>query len=491
MAQRWPLRFSVSFHNYPSCEHQSCHNLPADARPDSHPHAVSALRHDVTGARTRETAAAPTRMHRLSWVPLALVVGSLILLAVMPVAVSYRVRQLQHNLIEVSDQARIVVNDLEEALVTELLAQARVPNSGNPGPSGVRRDSVEAQVAADVAQLDSLSRRISPEAAAMTSEVHTLIVHWNTRRGSGSGDGEIADALRSARSLEAYLDETAATQRLQIRRVERVDIWSALILAPLALASVVAVFAVGKRATTSANEAEAGRAALARALDAKASLMRGVTHDLKNPLSAAAGYAELLRDGVVGELAPQQRDMVARLGRLVNITLDTVEDLLNLSRAEARELSIAYADVDMMTLTETLVEDYRGAATTADLALKLTTQGEQRAVSTDSARVRQILDNLLSNAMKYTPSGGCVEVSLIQNAEDVRIDVSDTGPGIPQELHDRVFDEFFRVPGNSAQGVGIGLAISRRIARLLGGDLMVGERAGGGAKFTLTLPRRA
>lgn len=126
--------------------------------------------------------------------------------------------------------------------------------------------------------------------------------------------------------------------------------------------------------------------------------------------------------------------------------------------------------------------------------------GEPTSLVTDPLRVRQILANLVSNAIKYTPSGGHVRVSIVtsQRATDrgkiVGIEVRDTGPGIASELHERVFDEFFRVPGNEAKvenGNGLGLAISRRLARLLGGDVTLAAADGGGAVFTLWFPSKA
>jgi signal transduction histidine kinase len=105
-----------------------------------------------------------------------------------------------------------------------------------------------------------------------------------------------------------------------------------------------------------------------------------------------------------------------------------------------------------------------------------------------------VLGNLISNAVKYTPSGGtvCVRASVVTDTalgRAIALDIADNGPGIPANLRERVFDEFFRVPGGSkADGAGVGLAIARRVARMLGGDLRVGDTPGGGATFTLLLP---
>lgn len=121
-------------------------------------------------------------------------------------------------------------------------------------------------------------------------------------------------------------------------------------------------------------------------------------------------------------------------------------------------------------------------------------------MQSDPRRIRQVLDNLLSNAIKYTPERGAVTVSVGRNAVtgDARVTVSDTGPGIPDDMRAMIFDEFFRLRGHeidsragAPSGTGVGLAISRRIARLLGGDLTVSAGVDGGAAFTLTLPLAA
>ena len=118
-------------------------------------------------------------------------------------------------------------------------------------------------------------------------------------------------------------------------------------------------------------------------------------------------------------------------------------------------------------------------------------------VSTDPTRVRQVLGNMLSNAVKYTPRGGSVRIAVTSSDDEelgrvIVCAVADTGPGIPESLRERVFEEFFRVPATVAiaQGTGVGLAIARRLSRLFGGDLRLSDTRGGGATFSLLLPLR-
>jgi len=224
--------------------------------------------------------------------------------------------------------------------------------------------------------------------------------------------------------------------------------------------------------------------------------MRGVSHDLKNPLGAASGYAQLLEDGVIGPLTNEQRDRVARIRRLVLSALDTINDLVELSRADEGQLHITRTATDVGKLVPEVVADYQAAAQSAKLKISVDGAVEHVNLQTDAKRVRQILGNLLSNAIKYTPAGGSVHVRLQEKTharpgEWFAIEVRDTGRGIPEEHREDIFVEFFRLPDSHtvASGTGIGLAISRRLARLLGGDLTLDRANGEGSAFTLWLPR--
>jgi signal transduction histidine kinase len=255
------------------------------------------------------------------------------------------------------------------------------------------------------------------------------------------------------------------------------------------------VFWMGRRVLYFAHEVERDRSALARSIDARSALMRGVTHDVKNPLSAASGYAELLEEGLAGPLSAEQTQMVGRVRRLIRVSFDTVSELLELSQAEAGRLRIERVVTDLGRLVRETVDDYRASAVEKQLAVDLAIPDVPIQLETDPTRVQQIIGNLLSNAIKYTPAGGRLSVRLFTEKADgalrppVYLEVRDSGPGIPAELRERVFEEFFRVPSTSgmANGTGVGLAISRRLARLLDGDITVTDAPGGGASFTFRL----
>jgi signal transduction histidine kinase len=224
--------------------------------------------------------------------------------------------------------------------------------------------------------------------------------------------------------------------------------------------------------------------------------MRGVSHDLKNPLNAIDGHAQLLEDGVKGPLTPAQKESIGRIRRAVQTQLSLIVDLLELSRAESGSLPIHKEPTDVLAVVAEEIEEHRATAEAAGHTLTFFPDGQTPAVETDRERLKQVLGNLLSNAVKYTPPRGRIEVRIektdgagrLAGRPAVAIRVSDTGHGIPPEKLDAIFDEFTRLAPGLAEGAGLGLAIARRISRLLGGDITVVSEVGVGSVFSLWLP---
>jgi signal transduction histidine kinase len=280
------------------------------------------------------------------------------------------------------------------------------------------------------------------------------------------------------RDLQKRLDELDAISR---RRT--------FSLALLALAGAAAALWLGLAVRRGALLAETRRRELLEAIESKARFTRGVSHDLKNPLGVIDGHAQLLELGIRGPITPEQGESIAHIRRSVRALLALVDDLLALAQVESGELDVRPETVDMHALLREVAEEHRAAMLGAGLALDVAVPTSERLMRTDPTRVRQVLGNLLSNARKYTPRGGRTSLAIDESDGSVRVMVSDTGPGIPAEHRDLLFREFSRLPGTSAPGAGLGLAIARRVAHLLGGDLRVDDvPAGQGARFVLQLP---
>lgn len=428
------------------------------------------------------------QLGRIWWTPLSFVILALIALLVTPVAIEHRVTEVRDRLTGGSDRARVLLNDLEAGVASRVLLGT--PRVG-ADTTGVASD---AHLRLDERELVSALDSVDATAVDKFAVLEALVREWEADAHDGPRDS--ATVLRArqifaaSEDLDAYLAATADAQRLYARRLEALNVDLAVVLAPVALLAVGVVIWAGGRVVRSAAQAEEQRREVVRAAEARAALLRGVTHDVKNPLGAAAGYAQLLEEGVVGQLPPAQTDMIRRIRRLVEQSVDTVTDLLELAHADSGGLQVEYEHTDLAVLGREAVDDHHGSA--VERGLTLTFEGEAAPLVTDPRRVRQILSNLISNAVKYTPAGGHVTVAVVTDggpagSRRLGLRVTDDGPGIPPELRQRVFEEFFRVGGDEARGNGLGLAISRRIARLIGGDVTFAPAQPHGCVFTLWL----
>jgi PAS domain S-box-containing protein len=242
--------------------------------------------------------------------------------------------------------------------------------------------------------------------------------------------------------------------------------------------------------------AELRQRELKRVTESRTRLIRGFTHDVKNPLGAANGFLALLTEGVYGALEPPQVESIERARHSIRSALDLVTQALDMARAEAGELLVNRMSTDVRVVIFEIAEEFRAQATTARLSLALELPPSLPEIESDPARIRQVLANLLSNAVKYTPGGGsitiradaCASPAAPRPGEWVVVDVIDTGKGIAADQQPHLFEEFARFEPDAAEGAGIGLAISQRVAQALGGVIRVDSRLDAGSTFSLWLP---
>jgi signal transduction histidine kinase len=432
------------------------------------------------------------------WGPFVAVMLVLGALAVTPMLTTARARRLRAPLTDAAEPALVLVNDLEATLAAELYAAAAWARTGGPA-ARARYDRAVAAERRDLAALTRLVARVDGPTGRDLAAVTAAARRWHAASGTDEALG--LAALDATQRLDADLERFVAARRADLRRSNQLDLWTAAALAPLAALGVLLLAWTSWRMASLARLAEARRDRLAEAARAREALLRGVSHDLRNPLGAAAAYLSMLGTGDFGDVAPAQRDAVRRAERLVRSALRTTTDLLDLARADAGQLPVRDVPVAMDALVREVVDDHAASAASAGLRLDVGVERDGAShdvaateLTTDPERVRQVLANLLSNAIKYTPRGGAVEVRLhrpngVVRPEWLAIEVRDTGPGIPVEHRERVFEEAVRLPAahRVAPGAGIGLATARRVARALGGDLTVDEAPTGGAAFTLWL----
>jgi signal transduction histidine kinase len=225
--------------------------------------------------------------------------------------------------------------------------------------------------------------------------------------------------------------------------------------------------------------------------DSRSKLMRGFTHDVKNPLGAADGYLQLLLDGVIGEITDAQRQSMQRARQAIQSGLGLIGDLLELAQMEAGELKIHKRRTKLAPILEQVAQEYQAQAEARGHSFVLDPLVHDITLETDPVRVRQILGNLLSNAIKYTPAGGEVGLRLRDGGPGgLGIEVWDTGPGIPEGKRQLLFREFTRLTPHEEPGAGVGLSISEQLTRALGGRIAVESEEGRGSAFVLWLPTR-
>lgn len=212
-----------------------------------------------------------------------------------------------------------------------------------------------------------------------------------------------------------------------------------------------------------------------------------VSHELKTPLTAIAGHTQVIRDGVAGD--PQAvgkslkviEDETRRLSRLI-------DDLLSLARLDARQFELKKVPVDLGEVTGLVADGFSRQAQEKGVGLSQTAEPGLK-VNTDPDRLRQVLANLVQNAFEHTPPGGTVGMAARRAGGKAEVEVTDTGSGIGPEDLPHVFDRFYRSrKGTRESGLGLGLAISRELARALGGDISVSSTGERGTAFVVTLP---
>jgi signal transduction histidine kinase/CHASE3 domain sensor protein len=232
---------------------------------------------------------------------------------------------------------------------------------------------------------------------------------------------------------------------------------------------------------------------LAHANKVKNEFLASMSHELRTPLSAILGFADLLITSPKEQLSSRARESLERIKRNGEHLLGLINDVLDLAKAEAGAIDVRLAPVNLTQLARSCVAEVDSLRSGKDVRLVADVSDAPLDVVTDAQRVRQILLNLLSNAIKFTDQGEVV-LTVRATSSEVRLAVRDTGIGIPSHALPELFQEFHQLGGGDGRryaGTGVGLALSRRLARALGGDIEVRSADGQGSTFTLVLPRNA
>lgn len=230
---------------------------------------------------------------------------------------------------------------------------------------------------------------------------------------------------------------------------------------------------------------------LSKANDAKNRFLGMAAHDLRNPLASIRGLAEFLSDGTVGPLTPDQLDLVSTIHGASQSMLDLVNELLDLATIEAGELKLALEPHDLASLLEKSVFLNNIEAAKKQTKVTFSRTGESPRPTIDQAKIRQVADNLISNAIKFSPPGSTITVEINGGPDGFGFSVKDQGPGIPDSERDKLFKDFGKLsvtPTAGEKSTGLGLAICRKIVDAHSGSIMAHNLPHRGCEFRVTLP---
>jgi PAS domain S-box-containing protein len=337
--------------------------------------------------------------------------------------------------------------------------------------------------------------------------LHRYPMRLDAARGAGyvirTGNSEYVS------DMTEQVQQAIARDTQHARMIQRVDVRSYICVPLCARGEVlgaISLFRVGasrrrqgaedvglaqelaRRAALALDHSRLYREALA-ANQAKADFLATMSHELRTPLNAVLGYAELLLMGIPVEVAPEAQEHVHRIGRATRHLISIIEEILVFSRMEAGRETLVLAPVELAELVREVAAIAEPLAGNKKIRFRTCDPPEGQVV-TDGRKLRQILINLLGNAVKFTDRGE-VSFSVERGAGEVRFRVADTGVGIAPEYLEKIWEPFRQVQNpmtRTAGGTGLGLSVSRHLARLLGAELTVRSVPGEGSAFTLRLP---
>jgi signal transduction histidine kinase len=367
-----------------------------------------------------------------------------------------------------------------------------------------------------VDMLDDLGRAHRVAVSALASEPRDLRAVFIARDIIPEADRTlIAEVLRGAtaqlvRDSSPGFPATLAATAEELAAIQRLRPTSALIV-PLSargqtLGAVTFLMASSRRRHGAADLALgrelgtrvgilADNARLYRAAEqanrAKSEFLAAMSHELRTPLTAIVGYAEILADGIVGPVAPIQREQLLRIRASSDHLTHLVEEILAYARLEAGREEVVPEKIDVRTVIDQTVTLLGPRAEEKGLSLKIEVAPDLPRITTDRLKLRQIILNLLSNAVKFTQEG---EVGIVARCDDEQfvVEVWDTGMGIPEAHLEQIFAPFWQVHQHAARsqgGSGLGLALVRRMTRLLGGEVTVESAVNRGSRFRVALDR--
>ena len=342
-----------------------------------------------------------------------------------------------------------------------------------------RKPQIELEIAQSVGRLEDEGWRVRKDGSRFWANVVITALR--------SPDGELVGFAKVTRDLT----ERRASEQQAIANARRIASEEARRHAAEVRSSELS--ALLDKSRDQAEELEQRRKEADDANRAKTDFLAAMSHELRTPLNAIAGYVQLLMLGVRGPLTEEQLADLARVQRSQQHLLSLINDILNFSRLEAGSVTyqIEPVSLDILIANAAAIIGPQAEAKRITVTWDATTSLVALA---DASKLEQILLNLLTNAVKFTEPGGRITMRCETDGDRVLVHVDDTGTGIPADRLTMIFEPFVQLGRsfvNQREGAGLGLAISRDLARGMGGDLAVASRVGAGSTFTVSLRRAA
>ena len=225
----------------------------------------------------------------------------------------------------------------------------------------------------------------------------------------------------------------------------------------------------------------------------KSEFILTASHELRTPLTIVSSYIEMFEGGMLGELDETQMDKIQVISSQLDHTIKLVEDMLDTSMLDLKKLKIQRTPARIEEIAKSVLEDISRLAETKKKTLSLKIETPLPIIDLDERRIKQVFNNLLTNAIKFTPDEGNIEVRIRDDEFDIRVSISDNGTGILKEYQDKIFQKFFIGKGRSlireSQGMGLGLAIAKGIVESHEGNIWVESEYGKGSTFLFTIPK--
>jgi PAS domain S-box-containing protein len=228
--------------------------------------------------------------------------------------------------------------------------------------------------------------------------------------------------------------------------------------------------------------------------ETKSYFISTASHELRTPLTVINSYLEMFEDGMLGELSENQYDKLAVMRSQTDHMIWLVEDMLDTSRLESRKFKIEKQPIELEEIAKSAIDEMSRLADLKEHSMSLKINKKLPQIICDGQRIKQVFSNLLTNAVKYTPNKGRIEVEIKDERRHILVSISDTGIGIPEEDHEKIFEKFYTVGGKSltreSERMGLGLTIAKGIVEAHGGKIWVeSEGEGKGSTFYFTLPK--